>query len=169
MMRHIGALALALTTPVGPVSGDREIPSAFLVSKTENRNQVHYAVRVDQACRPTTSAPIRPYWLMREKGPRVTEPLLEREQAAYCIQHQRVEGSAVRISIRSLPSRDIVIQTWQASDGQCLSAAVTTIAGGRARLFDVHVVIASLGLGIDSILLTGWRDDGTMVRERIKR
>ena len=169
MTRYICALALALMSPVGLAGGDREIPSAFLVSKTQNRNQVHYAVRVDQACRPTTSAPVRPYWLMLEKGPKVTEPLLEREQAAYGIQRQRVEGSAVRISMRSLPSRDIVIQTWQAPDGQCLSAAVTTIAGGRARLFDVHVVVASLGLGIDSILLTGWRDDGTEVRERIRR
>jgi hypothetical protein len=169
MTRHLSALMLALTVHTGPSTGDREIASAFLVSKTENRNQVHYAVRVDVACRPTTSAPVHPYWVMLEKGPRVTEPLLEREQAAYGIHRQQVDGSSVRISIRALPSRDIVVQTWQAPDGQCLSAAVTTIAGVRARLFNVHVVIASLGLGIDSVVLTGWRDDGVVVRERIKR
>jgi hypothetical protein len=106
---------------------------------------------------------------MLEKGPHAIEPLLDREQAAYGLQYQRPEGSAVRIAIRSLPSREILVQTQQAPDGQCLSTAITTIAGVRARLFDVHVVVTSLGLGISSILLTGWRDDGSVVRERIKR
>ena len=169
MVRLCTALTFAVLVPAIAEAHDREIPSAFVVSKTENRNQVHYAVRVDEACRPATAVPVRAYWLMLEKGPSVTEPLLDREQAAYGILYQRPEESAVRIAIRSLPSRDIVIQTWRAPEGQCLSSAITTIAGARARLFNVHVAVGGLGLGIRSILLTGWRDDGSVVREQIKR
>jgi hypothetical protein len=169
MKKLLAALPLAVMLPASAHAHDAEIASAFLVSKTENRNQVHYAVRVDEACRPATSDPVRAYWVMLEKGPQAIEPLLDREQAAYGIQYQRLDESAVRIAIRSLPGREILIKTWQAPDGQCLSAAMTTIAGVRARLFDVHVIVASLGLGINSIVLTGWRDDGAVVRERIKR
>ncbi len=168
MTNFLGALALALMLPVGVPPSGGETTSAFFVSKSENRNQVHYAVRVDKACQPMGPAPVHAYWLMLEKGPRVTAPLLEREQAAYGIQRQRVEGSTVRLSIRSLPNREIGIQTWQGPDGQCRSAAVTTIAGARARLFNVHVVIAGLKIGVDSVFLRGWRDDGSEVSERIR-
>lgn len=162
-------LAAVVLLCADAAAGEREIPSAFVVSKTQNRNQVHYAVKVDEACRPVTAAPVRPYWLMLSKGPRVTEPLLDREQPAYGIAQQQVEGSAVRIVLRALPGRPVVIHTWQGPDGACLSAAVTTIAGVRARLFNVHVACTFLCTGVDHLLLTGWKDDGSVVRELVKR
>jgi hypothetical protein len=169
MTNFFGALALVLLLPVAVPPSGGETSSAFFVSKSENRNQVHYAVRVDKACQPMGPAPVHAYWLMLEKGPRLTEPLLEREQAAYGVQRQHLEGSTVRLSIRSLPNREIAIQTWQGPDGQCRSTAVTTIAGTRARLFNVHVVLDGLKLGVSSVLLRGWRDDGSEVSERMRR
>jgi hypothetical protein len=178
MRTHNGTLRAAGSVPVLGVvmllaadagADEREIPSAFVISKTQNRNQVHYAVKVDEACRPVTAAPVRPYWLMLTKGPQVTEPLLDREQPAYGLARQQVEGSAVRLVLRALPGRPVLIQTWQGPDGACLSAAVTTIAGSRARLFNVHVACALLCTGVDHLVLTGWRDDGTVVHELVKR
>ncbi len=147
---------------------EREIASAFFVSKNQNRNQVHYAVKVDEACRPATAAPVRPYWLMLEKGPRVTEALLDREQPAYGIAQQRVDGSEVYGVLRALPEHPVVIHTWRGHDDSCAFAAFTTIAGVRARLFNIHVAYTPLMTGVAYILLTGWRDDGSLVRERIK-
>lgn len=159
------AILLAADAP----ADTREIASTFFIAKSQNKNQVHYALRVDNACLPVGPAPVRPYWLMLEKGPGVTEPLLDREQPAYGIGAQQVDGPLVRVTLRALPARPVVLQTWQSPDGQCLSSAVTTIAGDRARLFNVYVGCSTFGLGIDYLLLTGWRDDGTVVSERIER
>jgi hypothetical protein len=153
----------ALATPPG------EIATVFFVSKSQNRNEVHYALKVDEECRPSSSAPVRAYWLMREKGPGVVEPLLDKERRAYGIERQRVDGSTVRVALSALPAREIAVQTWRSPEGACVSAATTAISGSRARLFNIHVIIDALGTGIESILLTGWKDDGTVVRERIKR
>lgn len=161
----LGALALLASDAA---ADEREIASTFFVSKNQNRNQVHYAVKVDGACRPATEAPVRPYWLMLEKGPGMTEPLLDREQPAYGVAQQHVDGSAVRSVLRALPAHPIVIHTWRGPDGACAFAAITTIGGVRARLFNIHVAYSLLSAGVDYILLTGWRDDGTLVRERVK-
>jgi hypothetical protein len=161
-----GTLALGVVMAfTAYAAGDREIATMFFISKTENRNQVHYAVKVDDACRPVRPAPVRPYWLMLEKGPRVVEPLLGREQAAFGIERQEVDGATVRIALRAIPSRGIVIQTWRAPDGACHSMAITSIAGVRARLFNLHLVLGMFGVA--HVLLTGWRDDGTVVREQV--
>jgi hypothetical protein len=168
-MRSVLALTatILLMPDIAPVQG--ELTTPFFISKSENRNEVHYALKVDEACRPRPQAPVRPYWLMREKGPGVVEPLLEKEQRAYGIASQRVDGATVRVTLAAIHAREIVIQTWRTPDGVCLSGATTVIGGNRARLFNIHVFVAPLGAGVESILLTGWKDDGTVVRERIKR
>jgi hypothetical protein len=166
-MRSVLAVIAVVLMTVG-AAGEREISSVFFISKSQNRNQVHYAIKVDASCRPRASTPVRAYWLMREKGPDVTEALLQKEQRGYGIAQQKVEGSAVRMSIGALPAREILIQTWQSPNGACLSAATTDISGSRARLYNVHVCTTTFGAGVDSILLTGWRDDGLVVRERVK-
>lgn len=161
------ALALGFVTPRAiAADGEREIASAFFVSKTQNRNQVHYAVKVDSRCRPVAPIPVRPYWRMLEKSPNATEPLLDREQPAYGIARQDVDGENVRLSLRAIPARPVVIQTWRTSNGDCESAAITTIDGGRARLYSVHVVLRMFGVAY--LVMTGWKDDGSVVHERVE-
>ena len=169
MTRHVARCALGVVAlhAMDAAARESEIASTFFISKSQNRNQVHYAVKVDEACRPVPAAPVRPYWRMLEKGPQVTEPLLDREQPAYGIAQQWVDGAAVRSVLRALPARPVVVHTWQGPDGACVSAAFTTIAGASARLFNIHVAYSWLGTGVDYVLLTGWRDDGTLVRERV--
>jgi hypothetical protein len=140
-----------------------EIPSLFFISKTENRNQVHFSARVDAACGPVGPAPVQAYWRMLERGPLVTEPLLPREERAYGIARQTVEGGVIRLTLRAIPTRPIVVRTWRAPDGKCLSASSTVIAGFNARLFNVHVVLK--WFGVEHLVLTGWKDDGSVVRE----
>jgi hypothetical protein len=55
----------------------------FSIAKSENKNQVEYAVRVDDHCVPIPGTPIFAYWRMLEQGATKTAPLLPREIDAY--------------------------------------------------------------------------------------
>ena len=166
LMIHIVRAGLGLSLFLFPaLAHAREIESLFLVSKSENRNQVHYALAVDESCAPVGPTPIRAYWRMLEKGPTATEPLLDREQSAYGLASQLVKDGVVTAILRALPSRPIVVHTWRGDNGTCHAASRATIDGVDARLFNVHVALKLFG--VDYLLLTGWSDDGRTVREKI--
>lgn len=163
------SLGLLVGTSVALLAGSAaaaDIPSAFFISKTENKNQVHFSVHVDDACAPVGPAPVHAYWQMLERGPLVTEPLLAREERAYGIERQTLEGGSIRVTLRALPSRPIVIHTWRAADGKCASSSITPISGSAARLFNIHVALD--WFRVDHLLLSGWKDDGSFVRERVE-
>jgi hypothetical protein len=109
---------------------------------------------------------------MREKGERVLERLLQREQPAYGIARQSVlarrpDGGAVDIALRAIPARHIVVQT-QRRDSSCDAWSKTRIAGTDAYLYNVYVRLKPLG--VDYILLSGWATDGKrVVTERVDR
>jgi hypothetical protein len=136
-----------------------------LISKSNNKNQVHYAVRVDDACAPIGPAPVHPYWRMLERSPDATEGLTEREERGFGVLDQRVEGSFVTFTLRGLPSRIFTIETWRNSQGACSSQVTTSIAGMHARLFNIHVVLKLFS--IDHVLFTGWADNGAVIREQV--
>lgn len=138
---------------------------AFFVSKSENRNQVHYAVAVDAQCKMAGTAPMFARWKMLEKGEGIEEPLLDREQAAYGITSQSIHGGRVRIVLRALPSRPVIVETYVA-DGTCRASARMTVAGSNARLFNVHAALR-WPFGVDYLLLQGWTDDGKVIREKV--
>ncbi len=137
----------------------------LFVSKSENKNQVHYGVHLDDSCAFTSSAPVFAYWRMLERGPNVTEPLLDREQRGYGVARQEVRGDTVRITLRALPKRPITIHVSRAADGTCVARTETVIAGVLARLFNVHIALGLLS--VDHLLLTGWAASGQVVRERL--
>ena len=145
--------------------GERDIPSAFMISKTENKNQVHFAVHVDGACKPVAPAPVEAYWRMLERGPNATEPLLQNEERVYGIASQTIEGSRVTIRLRALASRPVAISTWRDDGGACRSSAIVMINGRNARLYDVHVVLGPIG--VRHLVVVGWADDGSVVREQL--
>lgn len=154
-----------LAAATAHAAATREIPSAFAIAKSSNKNQVHYAVRVNDTCAPASAVPIRPYWRMLERGPNATEPLLDREQRAYGIQSQTVRGNDVRLVLRALPDRPIVIRTTRAANGACVATASVTIAKAPARLHDIYIKESLFG--VDWLLLTGWSAQGAVVREKI--
>ena len=75
---------------LGLVAAPAELPkpraraiSLFTIGKSQNKNQVQYAIRVDGQCVPVPGAPVFAYWRMLELGPTRLEPLLACEQDAY--------------------------------------------------------------------------------------
>ena len=147
--------------------------SLFSISKSENRNQVVYAVRVDDACHPVGDAPVHAYWRMLEKGPVAMEPLLSREERAYGMVSQEtalVAGTGdrvVRLRLRALPDRTIVVRTAKSSES-CTATAVATVAATPVSLFNVHARLRMI-FGLESLTLTGRAtESGVVLRETLK-
>jgi len=153
-----------LSSPAG-ASQAVEIPSALVITKSSNKNQVNYAVQVNESCVPAGQAPVRPYWRMLERGSDATEPLVDSELRAFGIERQEIEAGGVNVVLRGLPARSITIRTWRGPDGACVSSANMTIAGVPARVANVYV--RQKLFGIDYVLVTGWTTGGGVVRERI--
>ncbi|HEY1954503.1 MAG TPA: DUF4833 domain-containing protein [Polyangiaceae bacterium] len=141
-----------------------DLSSVMFISKSENKNQVHYGAHIDPSCIPSGAAPVYAYWLMLEKGPNVTEPLLSREQRGYGIGHQEVHGDTVQVTLRGLPARQITIHVRRDPNGTCAGSAEMTISGLLARVFNVHLFLGFLH--VKSVLITGWNAAGEIVRER---
>ena len=160
----LGSAVVALPSATA-ASQTAEIPSAFLISKSGNKNQVHYAVSVSDSCAPVGTTPVRPYWRMLEHGPDATEPLRDNELRAFGIERQEIATDHVTVALRGLPSRTITIRTWQLADGRCASSVSTSIDGAPARLASIYV--KQKLLGVDYVLFTGWSANGAVVRERL--
>ena len=169
MMQRLIQTALAgavvLSAPQSQASVPTEIASALTIAKSSNKNQVHYAVQVDDACAPVGGAPVRAYWRMFEKSADATEPLGGMEQRAFGIAQQNVDRDNVRIALRALPTRPITIHTVRGADGKCTSTATTTINGAPARIDGIFVKTKLFG--VDYVQLTGVTNEGAVVRERL--
>jgi hypothetical protein len=169
------AIVAGLIASAAPVEAAPQSAAAtlFFVSKSENRNQVVYEVRVDESCRLLGDSPVFAIWRMLELGPTRTEPLLPLESPAYGIARQEIversgSGGAVRIALRALPDREILVRSGEI-DGKCVATATTHINDTRARLFNVHARL-SWPFGIASLRMTGWAEsDGHVVYETLRR
>lgn len=144
-----------------------ELASVMVVGKSSNRNEVHYALTVDESCAPVGTSPVRPYWLMLERGPSVTEPLQPREDRVLGVERQEVWASGVQFEVNGLPSRAFIVHTASEGGGRCSSWVETTIAGSRVRLGGVFVQQKLFGM-VDYVKLEGTREDGVVVSERVK-
>jgi hypothetical protein len=164
-MKHVITAALALALAFVSRSAAADIGSVFFASKSENKNQVHYGVKLGDQCVFASDAPVYAYWRMLEKGPSVTEPLLAREQRGYGIAHQEVVGDTVRVTLRAIPNRPITIHISKNADGSCTASAETTIAGALARVYSVYIALGFLR--VDHLLLNGVVS-GQVVSERLK-
>lgn len=148
----------------------RTVPSLFFVAKSENRNQVHYGLHLDDSCAPVGASPVFAYWRMFERGPLATEPLLPLEVRAYGLASQRPqEGQegvpGVVVTLNALPTRQIAIDSK--ADGRgCSAKARTSIRGVPAVLANVFVQLR-WPFGVQSLVLSGQGPDGRAVRERL--
>jgi hypothetical protein len=161
------AAALVLASGGADAEGTSDL-TLFSISKSENRNQVVYAIRVDAACRPAGPAPVHAYWQNFEQGPTNTSPLLWIEQPAYGMASQQVESDGqVRIRLRPLPERPIVVRTERSGDA-CLARAATTVSATAVILYNIHAKLKRL-FGIESVTLSGRQvETGAIVHETLK-
>jgi hypothetical protein len=137
----------------------------MVIAKSSNKNEVHYAARVDKTCAPLTAAPVHPYWLMLEQGPGVTEPLSSSELRVLGVATQEVTGDTISFVVTGLPSRRFLAHTERGADGACTSWVDTTIMGAQAKLLGVYV--KQRWLGVDYVQLTGRTAEGKVVQERV--
>jgi len=174
----LGAMLLGYTPRLAHGATPRSDPrSVFFIAKSENRNQVHYGVRLDPSCAPVGPSPVFAYWRMLERGPLATEPLLTRELGAYGFAGQRViarepNGGQVEVTLRALPARPIVVGSGlgatQRPGEPCSATATTTIAGAAASLTSVYAKLA-WPFGVEYLMLSGRSlADGRELRERIR-
>jgi hypothetical protein len=145
--------------------GPHDVASVLAIAKSENRNEVHFAVALDERCRPVGDAPVRAYWKMREKGDSL-EPLLDREQAAYGVARQRVDGPRVHLSLRAKPEWGLVVEASQRG-GACEAHTVAAIAGRPIELSRIFVQLA-FPFGVAWTRATGRSlGDGAAVEARL--
>jgi hypothetical protein len=148
----------------------RDPKSVFLVAKSENRNQVHYGVRLDGACNVVGAEPLYGYWRMLENKGEI-EPILSREVRAYGLNPvQRIErnGDATTIYARMNAIPDRVLRVTVTRTGErCEARATTSIAGSDAQLRLIYIRL-SWPFGVDYVLLRGSRlVDGHSIEEKI--
>ena len=163
--------AVKATPPARAVPA-RTTDSAFFIARSTNRNQVHYGVHVDEACRPKGTQPVHAYWRMLEKGEKNVEPLLGREGPAYGLgDTQQVEatpsGWRIHVRLRAWPDRSINVDVFR-ENGRCAARAWTQMEG-RAAQIDRIFVKTSWPAGVDYVLLSGTGEDGRSAQEVIRR
>jgi hypothetical protein len=164
-----GIVAVALGGTAAAATA-AEIPDALVITKSSNKNQVNYAVEVDDACAPAGPSPVRAYWRMLERGVNATEPLRDDEARAFGIERQAIDragggAAGVDVVLRGMPARAITIRTWRSPAGTCASSVNMTIAGVPARVANVHVQQTLFGVAY--VLLTGYSPSGALIRERV--
>ncbi len=163
-MRNTTLAALALTSSVALISapagadprfGRWDATSAFFIRKSENRNEVHYAARMDAQCAFVGAHPVFAYWQMKESKLPRAEDLLPREERAYGIAAQIVSNGTVQMTLQALPDRVIVLSAGK-GEGVCTASATVTVGAGSVRLDHVFVQLA-WPFGVSFLELVGPR------------
>jgi hypothetical protein len=160
-----------LASPAGSPLPARGVDSAFFITRSENRNQVHYGVHVDEECRPKGTHPVHAYWRMLEKGAKETEPLLALEGPAYGLMDaQEVlntpTGWRVRVRLRAYSQRAIEIAVTR-ENGVCTTQTWMTLNGAVTQLDNIYVR-TQWPIGLNYIRLAGVTSDGRAVSELIR-
>ena len=104
--------------------GPADVKSVFFIAKSQNRNQVHYGIRLDKECSPLGRRPLFAYWRMFEKGGEL-EPLLGTEGPAYGLDEAQEivntpDASRIRSRLRAFPDRPLLV-TVTRKDDQCVA------------------------------------------------
>jgi hypothetical protein len=153
------------------VDAGRPLTSVFFIAKSENNNQVHYGIKVDERCRPKGETPLYAYWRDLEVGPRATSPILKHEQPAYGINRpfwvkSEAHGGRVRVSLRGFPDRPLIVESFRVGD-QCRARALTTIRQRSALLRSIYVALGFL-FSIDHVVVHGLTvPDGQPIQEKM--
>jgi hypothetical protein len=153
--------------------GPYDIRSAFYVAKSENKNEVHYAVHVDAACRPLGKLPVFGYWQRLRKGKRVDEPLEGPGVRLYgASTEQKVvvgtTGGRIGMFVRALERVPVDMRLHKTPTG-CAAQSYVSLKRERARLSYAFLQLGRFGLSVKYVDVVGFRErDGQRVTEQFR-
>jgi hypothetical protein len=153
--------------------GPHDVHSAFHVEKSENKNEVHYAVRVDAACRPQGKTPVFGYWRRLKKGVRVDEPLTGPGVRVYGASGEQTvtttpSGGRVTMYVKALKRLLVDIQIDKSKTG-CVAVPHVKLKGEQARLSFAFLQLGRFGLTVKYVDVWGFRErDNLKVTEQFR-
>lgn len=152
--------------------GPHDVRSVFHVAKSENKNQVHYALHLDADCRPMGKRPVFAYWQRLREGKRVDGQLEGLGTTVYgASDEQKVTrhesgSSSVEMYVKALKAVRINIEIHKTPQG-CRAIPYTSILKQRARLSHAFLQLGAWGLTVKYVDVVGFRvSDGQRIAER---
>ena len=133
--------ATSSVMPTPAIAGGARTLPLFHIGRSNSKNRVHYAIRVDAKCRPRGEDPIHIYWRMLEKGPNETEGLNVVERLrAYGIDIEKRFEKGVNFRFVAYRERLARVRTSM-KDGKCRAETWAPIAGAPAVVDRVFVQV----------------------------
>lgn len=176
MMLTLGALT---ALPYGASADDsvrlgaHDVATVFYIAKSENNVQVHYGVRLDEACRPVGSSPVFAYWSRQRAAGRQAARLDGMARRLYGVsEKQNVQvkstGGRVQMHVRALERVAVDIEIEKTPSG-CAAVPTTKIGAERAQLESAFLKIGRFGMSVDYVDVIGSRlANGARVVQRIR-
>lgn len=173
LLRAASPLLLTCLLPILPsdalaanvLFGPHDVHSVFHVAKSENQNQVHYALHLDAACKPMGKRPVFAYWQRLREGKRVDDQLTGLGTTVYGASDEqkvtplRSGGNSVEMFVKALKSVRISIEIEKTPQG-CRAVPYTTILKQRARLSHAFLQLGAWGLTVKYVDVVGFSVNG---------
>ncbi|MDB4976396.1 MAG: hypothetical protein JWN48_4737 [Myxococcaceae bacterium] len=153
--------------------GPNDVHSAFHVEKSENRNQVHYGIRLDAACRPQGKAPVFAYWMRLKKDVWDEDPLIGAAVRVYgASTDQTVQvaatGGHVDMYVKALKRVPVSIAITKGKDG-CIATPTVVLNGERVKLVRAFLQLGRFGITVKYVDVYGTREkDGHTVTQQFR-
>jgi hypothetical protein len=152
--------------------GPYDVRSVFHVAKSENMNQVHYAVRLDGSCHPRGSKPVFAYWRRTRGHGYFDAPLTGMGSFVYGASDDQIvkaaaSGSRVEFYVKALQRVRIEVEIRKTPNG-CESDSFTSLRGARMRLSHAFVQLGGFANRVRWVDLVGYRENGARVNERLR-
>jgi uncharacterized protein DUF4833 len=177
----LGGIAfVAVIAPATPARaseitfGSHDIQTTFFISKSDDKNRVDYAMRLDESCAPYGEEAVFAYWRIFEGAPPVrTKEFSFIDKIPYGISEQRAlsrtaTGGEYALRLKQL-DRLILITTKKEANGSCSAITRTAINGSQAQLISVFAKLAGFA-SVDYIDVIGKNlQSGAAMSERIKK
>ena len=149
-------LALGASVQFGP----NDVATVFAIGKSDDGNEVQYAVRLDDTCALVGKEPVFGYWRLHDEGPGVTKTMSFMDQFGYGISSQKVasDRQSVTIQLKTASGHPIDIHTRR-EGGRCVATPLATIGGERAELQRIFLQLSGplsvAWVSISGVSLTG--------------
>jgi Domain of unknown function (DUF4833) len=172
LLLGLGPSLPCTTRALAVLFGPHDVRSVFHVKKSENQNQVHYALHLDATCKPMGTRPVFAYWQRLRDGKRIADPLTGLATSVYgasdeqLVSLQKPGVSSVEMFVKALKSVRITIEVEKTAQG-CTATPYTQILKQRARLSHAFLQLGALGLTVKYVDVVGYRrGDGARLAER---